>query len=176
MNRNARKLINETFCSLSAEMDLKKITVKEIIKKAGLNRSTFYYYFEDKYDLIHQLQEEKIEEFIYTLQVKPDYELHPSKNKAEEAFPEIFAACEHIRNNKYLYKSWFTDENFISQFSERLASYLGDFSENSIYCAYIAYGTIGFFKKWIESDCSETIEELTMGIIHMSSQSFIIKN
>ncbi len=32
---------------------LEKITVKDIVKKAGLTRQTFYRYFKDKYDLVN---------------------------------------------------------------------------------------------------------------------------
>lgn len=32
---------------------LEKITVKDIVKKAGLTRQTFYRYFKDKYNQVH---------------------------------------------------------------------------------------------------------------------------
>lgn len=35
---------------------IEKITVKEIIQKAGYNRSTFYDYFEDVYDVLEQVE------------------------------------------------------------------------------------------------------------------------
>lgn len=176
MGMDARRFVIEAFCILNQNMDMQKITVKEIIGKAGVNRSTFYYYFKDKNDLIRQLQEKKFEEFFCTLQVKPDYKLHFSKSNASEAFPGVFAACEHIRGNMDLYKVWFKDEEFNTRFSELLASYLENFSKNSIYCTYIAYGTIGYFKKWIGSGCLGESKDITMGILHMSSQSFTISN
>lgn len=38
---------------------LKKITVKELVEDCGLNRKTFYYHFEDLYDLVKWILEEE---------------------------------------------------------------------------------------------------------------------
>ena len=43
---------------------LDKITVKDITDRAGLNRQTFYYHFEDVYDLIRWIFEEGIREHL----------------------------------------------------------------------------------------------------------------
>ncbi|WP_342661867.1 TetR/AcrR family transcriptional regulator [Salinicoccus carnicancri] len=47
-----RKLITDSFISLSGEKEFKNITVKDITEKAMINRATFYYHFEDIYDLL----------------------------------------------------------------------------------------------------------------------------
>lgn len=49
-----RKLIMDSFISLSAEKEFKNITVKDITEKAMINRATFYYHFEDIYDLLEK--------------------------------------------------------------------------------------------------------------------------
>ena len=51
------KVIVEIFISLLNEKPLDKITVKDIIDKCGVNRSTFYYYFEDVFDLLNSILE-----------------------------------------------------------------------------------------------------------------------
>ena len=47
-----RKLIMDSFIDLSWKKEFKDITVKDITTKAMINRSTFYYHFIDKYDLL----------------------------------------------------------------------------------------------------------------------------
>lgn len=47
-----RKLIMDSFIDLSWEKEFKDITVKDITTKAAINRSTFYYHFIDKYELL----------------------------------------------------------------------------------------------------------------------------
>ncbi|AKG72857.1 TetR/AcrR family transcriptional regulator [Salinicoccus halodurans] len=49
-----RKLIMDAFISLSEEKEFKNITVKDITEKALINRATFYYHFEDIYDLLEK--------------------------------------------------------------------------------------------------------------------------
>jgi len=47
-----RKLIMDSFIQLSSKKDFKDITIKDITAEATINRATFYYHFEDKYDLL----------------------------------------------------------------------------------------------------------------------------
>ncbi|SOC38645.1 TetR/AcrR family transcriptional regulator [Ureibacillus acetophenoni] len=47
-----RKLIMDTFIDLSSKKEFKDITVKDITTEAMINRATFYYHFEDIYDLL----------------------------------------------------------------------------------------------------------------------------
>lgn len=41
-----RKLIHDAFMSMVGEMDLAKITVKDLTQRAGINRKTFYLHFD----------------------------------------------------------------------------------------------------------------------------------
>lgn len=47
-----RKLIMDSFIELSGKKEFKDITVKDITTEAQINRATFYYHFEDIYDLL----------------------------------------------------------------------------------------------------------------------------
>lgn len=47
-----RKLIMDSFIALSSKKEFKDITIKDITTEAMINRATFYYHFEDIYDLL----------------------------------------------------------------------------------------------------------------------------
>lgn len=49
-----RKLILDAFIDLSSKKEFKDITVKDITNQAMINRATFYYHFEDIYDLLEK--------------------------------------------------------------------------------------------------------------------------
>ncbi|KKK36238.1 TetR family transcriptional regulator [Mesobacillus campisalis] len=53
-----RKLIMDSFIELSGKKEFKDITVKDITAEAMINRATFYYHFEDIYDLLEKVLSE----------------------------------------------------------------------------------------------------------------------
>lgn len=53
-----RKLIMDSFVELSGKKEFKDITVKDITTEAMINRATFYYHFEDIYDLLDKVLSE----------------------------------------------------------------------------------------------------------------------
>ena len=48
-----KKAIAVSLKQLMSRRSLKKITVSDIVRNCGLNRQTFYYHFQDKYDLVN---------------------------------------------------------------------------------------------------------------------------
>ncbi|MCM3255693.1 TetR/AcrR family transcriptional regulator [Priestia aryabhattai] len=56
-----RNLIMEAFIKLTMERDFKNIKIEDITKEATINRASFYYHFKDKYDLLEQVMDEKIQ-------------------------------------------------------------------------------------------------------------------
>ena len=53
-----RKFIMDSFMELSSQKEFKDITVKDITTEAMINRATFYYHFEDIYDLLDKVLSE----------------------------------------------------------------------------------------------------------------------
>ena len=47
----------EVFCELYKEKPAEKITVKQIVERAGYSRATFYHYFHDIYDVLEYAEE-----------------------------------------------------------------------------------------------------------------------
>lgn len=55
MAQFTKKAIIDSFIELISERPFDKITVKDIVTRCGVNRNTFYYYFEDVYALVDEL-------------------------------------------------------------------------------------------------------------------------
>ena len=51
---STKENIIEAFWKLYAEKPIEKITIQELMNKAGYHRSVFYVYFKDIYDLLEQ--------------------------------------------------------------------------------------------------------------------------
>lgn len=69
VNENDRRVIKtkqsirNSFFKIFKEKPINKITVSDIIRGADINRSTFYFYYDDIYDMIEQINNEIFESF-----------------------------------------------------------------------------------------------------------------
>ena len=57
---NTKKLIANSLKKAMKVKPLSKITVSELIRDCGINRNTFYYHFDDIYDLLHWMLENEL--------------------------------------------------------------------------------------------------------------------
>lgn len=82
--------ISEAFKTLATKTSIKKISIQDISKKCGINRQTFYYHFQDIYDLIYFILQENT---LYQLEEEIRYD------DWRQALVELFS---FIENNKTL--------------------------------------------------------------------------
>lgn len=59
-----RKAIKETFLAMRHDLPVEKIFVRELCRKAMINKSTFYNHYQDIYELENELENEAIEKFL----------------------------------------------------------------------------------------------------------------
>lgn len=50
-----KKAIVDSFMALASKKPLEKITVRDIVDHCGINRNTFYYYFQDIYAVLEEI-------------------------------------------------------------------------------------------------------------------------
>lgn len=63
--KRTRERIMSSFLKLIEISDFNHITIADITKEAEINRSTFYYHFADKYQLMDSIQEEVLTKEIF---------------------------------------------------------------------------------------------------------------
>ncbi|MEH7225420.1 TetR/AcrR family transcriptional regulator [Bacillus sp. JJ1566] len=85
-----RKLIMDSFIDLSGKKEFKDITIKDITTEAMINRATFYYHFEDIYDLLEKVLSE-------VLLINLDSESFKQSELNEETFVGIFKAITNFQ-------------------------------------------------------------------------------
>ena len=59
-----KKVIRDSFVKLLNEKPLSQITVKDIVDECGVNRNTFYYYYEDIPQLLESVVNEDADRII----------------------------------------------------------------------------------------------------------------
>ncbi|WP_286230499.1 TetR/AcrR family transcriptional regulator [Neobacillus mesonae] len=87
-----RKLIMDSFIELSANKEFKDITVKDITTEAMINRATFYYHFEDIYDLLEKVLSE-------VLLINLDCEAFEKNELNEESIISMFIAITNFQKS-----------------------------------------------------------------------------
>lgn len=87
-----RKLIMDSFIILSEQKDFPDITIKDITTEAMINRATFYYHFDDKYELLDKALSE-------VLMVNLSSEKYEGSELSEEVFVNIFIAVTNFQKS-----------------------------------------------------------------------------
>ncbi|MGN1002457.1 MAG: TetR/AcrR family transcriptional regulator [Oscillospiraceae bacterium] len=93
----ARKAIRDSFVRLLNEKPISQITVRDIVDDCGVNRNTFYYYFQDLPALVESIVNEEVEQIIRA---------HPSIDSLEECLSSIVAfSRENRKAGMHIYHS-----------------------------------------------------------------------
>lgn len=109
MAKFTQKAIMSAFLDLLHRMSLDKITVKDIVDECGINRNTFYYYYQDIYDLLEDVFE-------------TEYNMVMSQASDEDNFED---ACRRATHLILEYKEAI-EHMYQSKSREVLLKYLGD--------------------------------------------------
>jgi AcrR family transcriptional regulator len=75
ITEQTKQNIADAFWKLYTAKKIEKITVREIAEKAGYNRSTFYTYFKDVYDLLDYVEESLLKPFLMKNADLPEREI-----------------------------------------------------------------------------------------------------
>ena len=94
-----KKALRESLFELLQQREINDLTVTELTNLAHINRSTFYLYYNDLYDMLEKIQDEIYDEFILNLKaVKTD-------GITENDFAELCLIClQYCQNNLSLCK------------------------------------------------------------------------
>ena len=87
----SRRMIRKAFLELIREKELEKITVTEIVKRADLNRSTFYAHYPDIRGVVDEMQEEIFARIFALFEGPGFFDLLHNPVPALTGFSEILA-------------------------------------------------------------------------------------
>lgn len=146
-----------------------KITVSDITNECGIHRQTFYYHFQDKYELLDWL--------LYNELLSPFIDGFNLDNM----YDKIFNAFLTIYNEKEFYQyALRVDGGYFSKYVSRIAAeQFGEIvtklgNDNGIPCQeseglflseFIGFGITGVVVDWVRKGFIETPEQLKQRII-----------
>lgn len=165
MSAFTKKAIIESFTKLLNQRPLDKITVKDIVEDCGVNRNTFYYYYQDIYALLDELLQTQTEAALLE-QDATDY---------ETLLQALQAATKFVRENRravyHIYKS-------VSR--ERLEDYLYTVADSKmlrltraaakdlnvseedlqLVSSFYKFALVGMILDWLDSNMQKDAEQI----------------
>ena len=169
--RKSKEALKNSLIELMREKPVNNITVKELVTRADLNRSTFYNYYSDIPDMLSKLEDELYNEFLYTLEAHiPKKEKVVDVSKGGHKFIEDM--CSVIKNNYEFCKCIFSkngDLNFLFKLEEMIENNLknqlreifdGKIDHLTYVYSFFKSGYIGILKEWMKGGCVESSEEI----------------
>ena len=142
--------IEKSFINMLQKKEINQISVTDICKDTGLNRSTFYANYIDIYDLADKMREK----------LEKDFEAQFSENTARDA-KTMF---RHIYENQLFYKTYFKlcydDQHLISIYDTKRAAKEHINKNIKYHIEFFRNGLNAIIKLWLAGECQESPEEM----------------
>lgn len=190
MNTRTRALIRDTFIESIAERGFDKVTIRQVVEKAGINRGTFYLHYSDKYELIAHIQSELLEGFREVLVVGIDFEdtyRHHFEKKPYPQFTAIFAYFVRHAELFELLSGTKGEAGFPAKLKKTVVQSFHRKLDNSrvfarhpsvpadYFTAYTASLLLGIMEAWLEREPRESAEELALIYNEMMTMQRILR-
>ncbi len=164
----AEDAIYDAFFLLLKEKNIEKITVSDVIKRAGIVRSTFYNHYENIPALMTAAEDKTIDDIFRMM------ESFHAKDDHDMCHSYFLAICNYTRKNPFLTNLVQNGggDSFFEKAITMFHRYVRDVSQESAvrgdgsdgtYSYYVAGaigGTIGVLHKWIAEDYASPAEKV----------------
>lgn len=163
----AEDAIYDAFFLLLREKELEKITVSDVIKKAGIVRSTFYNHYENIPALMEAAEDRTIQD-IFTMMENFD-----AKDDRAVCFSYYLAICNYTKKNPFVANLLQSprQDAFFEKAITMFHRYVTNVTQTNVFPArmktrfsYMIAGaigvTIGILHKWIAEEFRTPAEEI----------------
>lgn len=161
MANYTQKLIIDTFNEMLDRMPFDKITVTALIKECQIGRNTFYYHYQDIYELLDEALAQWLEAHI---------ESTSAQSWQDVAKAILYSCIDHKKRIYNVYNSLSRDQicfyvferisSTISMYMEEYARITGgDIARAKLASEMITYTISGFFMRFLWNDMQDDIDD-----------------
>ena len=165
------QLMNQALLSLLEKKDIEFITVSEITKKAGVNRSTFYLHYENIYELLEETIKNLNEQFINSFNIQLPLVIKNQKDAFLITTDFLVPYLNFCKENKRILKLAHQKPQLLKSkntyqkmydtiFYPAVSQFISDETEKTYVFEFFTQGVVAIVHKWMELDCSTDIETL----------------
>jgi len=122
VTERTKAILMDTFWQFYCKNDIRKISIRDITEKAGYNRSTFYQYFIDIYDLLSQIEDSLVDNIIDNVK----------NSLVSEIGSDLIEQLARVYDLKGKYITVLLSKGGESKFSEKLKSSLSPIIMNRL--------------------------------------------
>ncbi len=176
--RNTALLMQKALFQLLNKKDFSEISVAEICKGAGVNRSTFYSHYQNTFDLLKEAVDNSISDFYLELGSLGE---NPNIIQTDGDFfvsqKYLFPYLKFIKKNKLMFKAYNSNVHLfpINDFDEKLIKNVftpicrkNGVSDDGIIrymSKYFLAGITAIVAEWVKNDCKDDIRFVAEVII-----------
>ena len=163
--RRTKAILLQSLISLMSEKKINKITVKELTDLADVNRSTFYLYYQDLFDMLEKVEMELFDDF------RGNYEAFLHESRTYDTFLNFFEYVFHFaEENADLFKILLGpngDYSFVEKFKNAIINAQPKVGleqteiEMHLFRAFIVSVFIGVIQKWLEEEKKTSAVEMS---------------
>ena len=165
------ELMNQALLTLLEQKDIEFITVTEITKKAGVNRSTFYLHYDDVYDLLEETIENLNKKFLSSFDIQAPFRVENKQDafliKDDQLVPYLNFVKQNKRALKLVHKKpqLFQTQKMYKKmydniFYPAISCFVADKTERIYNLEFFTGGVVAIVHKWLDFDCETEIDEL----------------
>lgn len=168
-------LIREALLELLKTHNINKISILELCKVAGVNRSTFYNHYGSQYDVLNEIADIYVQSTSYVVM--------NDLSEGKSIHQSMSHVLQYIKDNLEFIKLILSQDNYdlmanitvsFPRFDSVLIEALPknmDLYEKRAISSYVQYGAVKLLKEWILSDCPISPEEEAKLILSIAGRT-----
>lgn len=165
------QLMNQALLSLLEKKDIEFITVTEITKKAGVNRSTFYLHYDNVYELLEETIENLNKQFVNSFTFKSPLQITSQKDAFLITDEFLRPYLQFVKENKRVLKLvnekpqlFQAGKSYQKMYDKIFYPAISKFltrEEDRVYMLeFFTGGVTAIVHKWLNLDCATDVDDL----------------
>ena len=151
--RGLSECIVQSLLLLLQDQSIDEISVKEIVEKAGVNRSTYYRHFSSKQDVVRRFYQLRLDEYLS--RVSPN-------TSAQDYFTGMFESFLRYKKELILLDRRGLSVFLLAELNTRIAQVHGNnkAAAHSLACNYHIGGVFNSFRYWLFEEMETPPDQL----------------
>lgn len=169
--RKTKKALVQALTTLMSEKKINSITVKEITDLADVNRSTFYLYYKDVFDMVEKIETEMFIDFSEAF-----HKFSESSTTYDTLLSFFTYLFEFVQSNAEMCKILLGPDGdyvFMEKLKEAIRQYQPPIANTSskemshYLMPFIISGCIGVIQQWLNDDMNVSPKDMAVTILEI---------